>query len=142
MANFFNKINDLIFGPEDEAEEEFVGTETEEISQETEFPFVGRRSKVVKINATTQLNVVITQPENFEEAKEIADHLKAKRTVVLNLESMDREVARRVVDFISGAVYAQDGNIQKISTGIFLIAPYNVGIMGNIKDELRNNGLF
>jgi cell division inhibitor SepF len=60
----------------------------------------------------------------------------------MNLESVDREVARRIVDFLSGAVYALDGNIQKVSNGIFLIAPYNVGIMGDFKDELRNKGIF
>ena len=60
----------------------------------------------------------------------------------MNLESVDREVARRIVDFLSGSVYALDGNIQKVSNGIFLIAPYNVGIMGDFKDELRNKGIF
>jgi cell division inhibitor SepF len=60
----------------------------------------------------------------------------------MNLESVERDVARRIVDFLSGAVYALDGNIQKVSNGIFLIAPYNVGIMGDFKDELRNKGIF
>ena len=60
----------------------------------------------------------------------------------MNLESVDRDVQRRIVDFLSGAVYALDGNIQKVSNGIFLIAPYNVGIMGDFKDELRNKGIF
>ena len=51
-------------------------------------------------------------------------------------------MARRIIDFLSGAVYATEGNIQKISAGIFLVAPYNVGIMGDFKDELRNKGVF
>ena len=102
----------------------------------------GRKNKVVNIHATTQLKVVVMQPENFEDAKGIADHLKTKKPVIINLEELDTDVARRVVDFLSGSVYGLDGNIQKISAGIFLIAPYNVSIMGDFKDELKNKGLF
>ena len=102
----------------------------------------GKRGKVVKIHTTAQLKLVVMQPETFEDARDIANHLKSKKPVVMKLESVDREVARRIVDFLSGAVYALDGNIQKVSNGIFLIAPYNVGIMGDFKDELRNKGIF
>ncbi len=102
----------------------------------------GKRNKVVKIHTTAQLKLVVMQPEKFEDAKDIANHLKNKKPVVMNLESVERDVARRIVDFLSGAVYALDGNIQKVSNGIFLIAPYNVGIMGDFKDELRNKGIF
>ncbi len=102
----------------------------------------GKRNKVVKIHTTAQLKLVVMQPECFEDARDIANHLKSKKPVVMNLESVDRDVARRIVDFLSGAVYALDGNIQKVSNGIFLIAPYNVGIMGDFKDELRNKGIF
>lgn len=101
-----------------------------------------RRNKVVNIHATTQLKVVVMQPESFEDARGIADHLKTKKPVIINLESLETDVARRVVDFLSGAVYGLDGNIQKVSAGIFLIAPYNVSIMGDFKDELKNKGLF
>lgn len=102
----------------------------------------GKHNKVVKIHTTAQLKLVVMQPENFEDARDIANHLKSKKPVVMNLESVDRDVARRIVDFLSGAVFALDGNIQKVSNGIFLIAPYNVGIMGDFKDELRNKGIF
>lgn len=102
----------------------------------------GRKNKVVNIHATTQLKVVVMQPESFEDARGIADHLKTKKPVIINLEGLDTDVARRVVDFLSGAVYGLDGNIQKVAAGIFLIAPYNVSIMGDFKDELKNKGLF
>ena len=102
----------------------------------------GKRNKVVKIHTTAQLKLVVMQPESFEEARDIANHLKSKKPVVMNLESVDHAVQRRIVDFLSGAVFALDGNIQKVSNGIFLIAPYNVGIMGDFKDELRNKGIF
>ena len=102
----------------------------------------GKKNKVVKIHTTAQLKLVVMQPETFEEARDIANHLKSKKPVVMNLEAVDRDVQRRIVDFLSGAVFALDGNIQKVSNGIFLIAPYNVGIMGDFKDELRNKGIF
>ena len=109
---------------------------------EAEFLDDGKRNKVVKIHTTAQLKLVVMQPETFEDARDIANHLKSKKPVVMNLESVDRDVARRIVDFLSGAVFALDGNIQKVSNGIFLIAPYNVGIMGDFKDELKSKGIF
>jgi len=95
-----------------------------------------RESKVVSLHqATTQLKLVVISPADFDEASEIADHLKARKPVVINLESVDREVARKFIDFMSGAVYALDGTMQKVSAGIFLIAPNNVGIMADAKEE-------
>lgn len=102
-----------------------------------------KRPKIVNFNNNSaKLNVVITMPESFEEACDIVDHLKGKKPCVINLEGVEREVCRRIVDFLSGSVYAVDGNIQKISTGIFLITPHNVNVMGDFKDELRNKGIF
>ncbi len=101
-----------------------------------------KRGKIVNIHTTTQLKVVVVHPESFEDSKEIADHLKTKKPIVVNLEKIDAEVAKKIIDFLSGAVYALDGNIQKISKGIFLIVPYNMGIMGDFKDELRNKVVF
>lgn len=105
---------------------------------ESEMSSGRNNNKVVKIHTTAQLKLVIMQPKSFNEAEDIANHLKSKKPVVMNLESVDKEVARRIVDFLSGAVHALDGNIQKVSNGIFLIAPYNIGIMGDFKDELRS----
>ena len=101
-----------------------------------------KRGKIVNIHTTTQLKVVVVQPVTFEDSKEIADHLKTKKPIVVNLENIDREIAKQIIDFLSGAVYALDGNIQRISNGIFLIVPYNMGIMGDFKDELRNKVVF
>lgn len=124
--------------PSDDYEDDFITGEEEQ----EEFVPTHKKNKVVNINTTTQLKVVVIQPESFEEAKEIADHLKSKKTVVINLESLEKEIARRMIDFISGGVYALDGSIQKVSSGIFLIAPYNVGILSDFKDELKNKGIF
>ena len=101
-----------------------------------------RRNKVVNIHATTQLKVVLVKPERFENASEIADHLREKRTVVLNLEGTNKDVARRLVDFLSGVAYAGDGKIKKVSTNTYIITPYSVDLMGDLIDELENNGLY
>ena len=99
-------------------------------------------NKVVNINAKTQLSVVLVKPEKFEQAADVADHLRERRTVVLNLEQTNKDVARRMVDFLSGVTYAQDGKIKKVANSTFIITPYNVDIMGDLIDELENNGLY
>ena len=99
-------------------------------------------NKVVNINATTQLQVVLVKPERFDDAAAIADQLNAKRTVVLNLESTNKEVSRRLIDFLSGVAYANNGQIKRVATSTFIITPYNVDIMGDLLDELENNGVF
>lgn len=101
-----------------------------------------RGNKVVNIHTTTQLQVVLVKPERFENASEIADHLREKRTVVLNLESTNKEIARRLLDFLSGVAYANEGKIKKVALSTYIITPYNVDILGDLIDELENNGLY
>ena len=102
-----------------------------------------KRNKVVNIHATNQLQVVLVKPEHFEDASTIADHLNAKRTVVLNLESASKEISRRLIDFLSGVAYANEGQIKKVANCTYIITPYNVGIMGeDLLDELSNSGLY
>ena len=98
--------------------------------------------KVVNISASTQLKVVLVKPERFETAAEIADHLRDKRTVVMNLEQTNKDVARRLIDFLSGVAYAQDGKIKRIANNTYIITPYNVDLMGDVVGELENNGLY
>ena len=101
-----------------------------------------RHNKVVNIHATTQLKVVLVKPERFENASEIADHLKEKRTVVLNLESTNKDVARRLIDFLSGVAYAGEGKIKKVAANTYIITPYHVELEGDLIDELESNGLY
>ena len=103
-----------------------------------------RRSgnKVVNIHTTTRLQVVLVSPTRFENASEIADHLRDKRTVVLNLEQTDKNIARRLIDFLSGVAYANEGTIKKVALSTYIITPYNVEILGDLIDELENNGLY
>ena len=108
----------------------------------TERKVEDRQNKVVNIHATAALKVVLVKPERFENVSEIAEHLRDKRAVVLNLESTNKDVARRLVDFLSGCAYALDGKIKKVAISTYIITPYNVDIMGDLIDELENNGLY
>ena len=101
-----------------------------------------RSNKVVNIHTTTQLQVVLVKPDRYENASEIADHLCEKHTVVLNLDSTNEEVARRLLDFLSGVTYAHGGKIKKVALSTYIITPYNVDILGDLIDELENNGLY
>lgn len=143
---FFDSIKQLTHSyDEDDYEENGV---VEESEQETSARANSvseskiQNNKVVNIHATTQLQVVLVKPEQYENCREIANHLREKRTVVLNLESTNRDIARRLLDFISGVAYAQDGKLKKIAANTFIITPYNVDLLGDLIDELENNGLY
>lgn len=101
-----------------------------------------RNNRVVNIHTVTQLSVVLVKPEKYENAADVADHLKDKRTVVLNLEQTNRDIARRLLDFLSGVAYANEGKIKKVANSTYIITPYNVDIQGDLIDELENNGLY
>ena len=141
---FLDKMRDIING--EGADEELDVVETNEApvrSYDDEYSTEPKRgNKVVNIHATAQLQVVLVKPERFDDASAVADHLNAKRTVVLNLEGANKDVARRILDFLSGVAYANDGQIKKVANCTFIITPYNVGIMGDLLDELENNGLY
>ena len=100
--------------------------------------------KVVNINAKTQLQVVVRNPVSFgEEVRSIADELLRRHTVVLNLEKTDKDTSRRIVDFLSGVAYANNGKIKRIATSTFIITPYTVDLTGDdVLDELESNGLY
>ena len=106
----------------------------------------GRRvpggNKVVNIHTTAQMQVVLVKPDRFDNVSDIAEHLRSKHAVVLNLEATNKDVARRLVDFLSGCAYALDGKIKKIAISTYIITPYNVDIVGDLIDELENNGLY
>lgn len=146
MAKLFNKMLNFVGWEEEEIEEDEQQEETKEEIQQP--PFLQNnfkkqpQNKVVNIHTQNQFKVVIMQPENIDDAQDICDHLKNKKPIVVNLEDLEKEPAQRIVDFLSGSVYALDGNIQKVSGGIFLIAPNNVDIMGDFKDELSNKTVF
>ena len=103
----------------------------------------GRRNKVVNIQTTAQLQVVLVKPSAFTDAKQIADHLIAKKTVVLNLETASPENKRRIIDFLVGVAYANGGSLKPVANLTYIITPYNEGCFGeDLVGELENNGVF
>ena len=137
-----NKFLEVFGLPEnDENEEEYMDEEyidDEEIEEPSVRSFWGNK-KVVNMPQTQQVRMVISQPTTFEQAEEICSYLKNRKSVIVNLEYVNKDVARRIVDVMSGAVHALDGHIQKISNSIFLIAPTYYEISTEIaRDEIKN----
>ena len=99
----------------------------------------GQKSKVVQMPQPQQIKMKIAKPTNFEQAEEIVKQLKMKNAVVMNLEYVSKDVARRIVDVVCGAVQALDGNMEKVSNSIFVVAPYNYDIISEITKEKIEN---
>ena len=120
--------------------ENIFGYEREEEPEEVEEKgLFGRKSKVVSMPQPQQIKMVITQPTSFEQSEEICNYLKEKKSIIVNLEYVNKDVARRIVDFISGGVHALDGHIQKVSNAIFLVAPVNYEIASDLaREEIKN----
>ena len=145
-----NKVWDL-FGMDsaepEEYEDENVYDYNDEEDEVEDRKFFGKRNnnnnKVVSMPQTQvqsqAIKMVISQPTTFEQSDEICSFLKEKKSVIVNLEYVNKDVARRIVDFISGGVYALDGYIQKVSNSIFLVAPSNYEITNDMgREEMRN----
>ena len=138
------KFMDFIWGedvPQEEYDDEVYNAEYEdeyEGGEETEresFNIFKPKSKVVQMPQPQQIKMKISKPTNFDQADEIVMQLKEKNAVVINLEYVSKDVARRIVDVVSGAVKALDGNIEKVSNSIFVVAPYNYDIINEITKE-------
>ncbi len=158
MAGFVEKIKGMWNPPEDEYDYDYDDdAQQEEISSNTHddndfrerdtikrAPAASTGSKVVNIHATAQLQVVLFKPERFgEETCAVADELLKMHTVVLNLENTNKEVSRRIIDFLSGVAYANGGKIKRVATSTFIITPYNVDLTGDdVLDELENSGVY
>ena len=100
------------------------------------------QNKVVSIHGSSQYQVVVVKPERFEDASGIADHLIAKRAVLLNLEAVTPDLKRRLVDFLSGVAYTNGGQIKSVANSTYIITPCNVNVMGEtLIDELGSHGL-
>ena len=150
-----NKVWDL-FGmdsaePEEYEDENIYDYENEEEEVEDKKLFGRKNNKVINMPQNQAIKMVISQPTTFEQSDEICSFLKEKKSVIVNLEYVNKDVARRIVDFISGGVYALDGYIQKVSNSIFLVAPSNYEITNEMAREemksklsvswLRNNNV-
>ena len=163
MGNFFDKLKNMVVGEyEDDEEMDFEDegvevdlakeserrqrerTDSDNLSFGTLRGGSGRRGgapQVMSIKTNVQMQVFIVKPEKYEDAQEICDHVKVKRPVVVNLEKVEYPVAQRIMDFLSGTCYSLDGTIQRVASNIFMIAPENVDISGNFKEELKTKGI-
>ena len=136
----------------DEYEDEFdeyEDTQPQAVQEETRAPRVAPargsaagRNTVLSIHTNVQMQVVISYPETIDEAGSICDYVKANKTVVVNLENVQHEMAQRIIDFLGGVSFALEGDIQNVSSKIFIVAPKNVDISGHFKEELKANGIF
>lgn len=124
-------------------EDEYDYNDEEMLEEETE-PFkpnkqaVQQKQNVVSLQSVQKASkVILMEPRMYAEAQEIADHLKNRRAVVVNLQRIEQDQARRIVDFLSGTVYAISGDIQRIGMNIFLCTPDNVEVSGNISELMQ-----
>lgn len=154
MAGFVDKFKRMWDAPDDEYEYDEYGyaDDSEDIYEDEPVREkerdrerdLGARNKVVNINATAKLQVGIFKPERFgEETRSIADELMKTHTVVLNLEDTNKDMARRILDFLSGVAYANRGKIKRVATNTYIIIPSNVDLTGDdLLDELENSGVY
>lgn len=171
MAELFNKLKTLVMGVPDEYDEEYDeydeyddeydeyeesrsskprfdfmksfrrGADEEEEEETARSSFSSARGNVIDINAKVKMSVVVSTPQTIEAASEITLELRNKKTVIVNLEGMEKDMAQRITDFLSGSCYALDGSIKQISSRIYIIGPYDVAITGEFKEELAASGI-
>lgn len=146
---FIKKFKDWMsieeeYDVEDEGYDTIEEENQEEPKVEANNHQVTRSSKVVNLHTNSQMKVVIVEPKKYDDVTVIADHLRQRRAVIVNLESVEEEpeLKKSIYYFISGAVYILDGSMQKVSKSIFILAPNNVDIDANIKKELESKAFF
>ena len=159
MAKNFDKMKDLMFGDYEDDDEYYDAPVKEtaqanntynfrDVNREMDYSSANAQRKsgrnnpqVYSINTNVQMQVVIIKPNCYEDAQEICDQIKTKRPVVVNLEKVEFPVAQRIMDFLSGTCYSLEGSIQRVANNIFIIAPENVDISGDFKEELKTKGV-
>ncbi|MBR0105131.1 MAG: cell division protein SepF [Firmicutes bacterium] len=155
----FSKFKDMVVGEYDDDEEREMEEDVVEIGEESgrrmsqrdyepdyqpeqaaPKPFgVIRKRATIKNNG--QLQVFIASPDDYDKSQEISDYLKARRPVVVNLEKVEYPVAQRIMDFLSGTIYALEGSIQRVTNNIFVLAPDNIEISGDLLSEMKSGGI-
>lgn len=143
-----NKLMDKVLnfmGFEEETLDEGREQERPFIDEDSEtMPKKSRKNKgqVVSIHSQRQLRVIVVEPTSFDEVQDIAENLKNRRPVIINLEKTEPDLAKRIVDFISGATYALNGGMQKVGKGIFLFVSNNMDIETELKEHIKEKGIF
>lgn len=151
----FESIKNIMTIPEEDDFEEVYEEEVEEapkkkpvsepvVQKKESQPRIlgGGKSKTVNFNLN-QMQVILVKPDRYEDSSAIADHLTANKTIVLNLESCESSVSRRIVDFLSGAAYAIGGSVRKVAVSTFIIVPNQVNIQGEVNlDEFGDTNMY
>ncbi len=135
---FVESVKDMLgFGDYEDEYDEFDYEEEEEIEEAPQRESVfSRKNKVVSINPqSNQARIVVLKPKCFNNSTAVADELRRRRPVIVDVGALDPDEARRVIDFVSGTVYGIDGKMQKITSGIFVATPSQMDIMGEIVKE-------
>lgn len=140
MAKLIDKMIGIMGFADEELEEEVTEEKDQEKEVQEEVRSNRKGAQVVSIHTQKQMRVVVMEPNSFEEAQTIADQLKSRRPVIVNLENSEKTLSKRIVDFISGTTYALNGNMQKVGNGIFLFVPSNVDISGEMHDDVKDKG--
>lgn len=137
----WDKIKAVIGIPDDE---DIVGGEEmqEEASSVAEEPAKRESYRAPAPRATApasrgQVNMVIIKSNDYSDARTVADHILGNRAVLLNLENCNKEMAQRILDFLSGVVYAQGGDLQRVAHSTYAVTPRNVGLQGELTDEMK-----
>ena len=131
----FIGITDL----EEDYEEEDLVSEGTERNRNERMGTNTKRNNVIKVHSNTDMKVFICEPEKYEDCTKAVDEIKNRKVVVLNIEGMELEDQKQVFEFIKGAIYALEASIQKVSNGIFVLAPNNVQIDGRLSDRYERN---
>lgn len=145
MSSFLNKFKYFmgLEDMEDEYEDEYVDEDEYEYEDDLDVPkSVKLNNKIVNIHNNVNMKLVVHEPLNYEDAPKVIDDLKMRKTVVINLENLELETKKQIFDFISGGIYAIEGNIHKVTKDIFVLAPNNVEIDGKLKDDIKNKSMF
>lgn len=140
MSNFMEKVKYFI-GIDDYEEEEMLEEQEEEMDFHAPTRTKKFNNKVVNIHTNTSMKISVHEPLSYDDAPQIIDDLKSRKSVVINFEQLDPAIKRQIFDFVSGGIYAIEGKIQKVNKDIFILAPSNVEIDG-LKDELKSRGIF
>ncbi|MDU1566346.1 MAG: cell division protein SepF [Clostridium sp.] len=146
MGNMFGKFKEIIgLGEYEDDFEDLEDTEIEEeeVQEEIE-PIISKQkgNKVVNIHTASTAKVMVTKPTNYDDAREIADAIKARKIVLVNATTLETKIAQRLVDFISGSCYVLGATLQEIEQRVYLLSPSNVEVTNELKNELSSKALF
>lgn len=147
-GKFMNKLLNFIGLEENIMEEPLEETAADNPKKpkddliEPTFQTKNKKGKVVNIHQSTYVKVVVYQALTYDDTQNIIDNLKNRKPIIVNLDSLEQDLAQRVLDFMSGAVYALDGTIQKVSRSIFVLVPSNIDIVGNIPEDFKGKSFY